>query len=289
LPALDRLLAPRTHDVGGVPVRRLLPAAQQRSVGPFVFFDHIGPAALSPGHGVDVRPHPHIGLATITWLFEGTLVHRDSLGFVQPIVPGEINWMTAGRGIAHSERSPAHDRIRGVRLHGLQTWVALPRAHEEAEPAFFHLGRDALPRLAPQDARVVVVAGDFLGARAPTPTFSRTLYASVELDRGGRLAVPAEHDERAVYVVEGEVALDGEPLPVATLAVLAPGEAATLQATTAARLVLVGGEPLDGERIVWWNFVSSSRERIERAKDDWRAQRFGRVVGETEFIPLPER
>ena len=282
------LLAPHVRDLGGFSVRRVLPSLARRAVGPFVFFDHIGPVALPPGQGLDVRPHPHIGLATVTWLFEGAIVHRDSLGCVQPIEPGAVNWMTAGRGIVHSERSPAEARAAGVRLHGLQTWVALPRAHEEAEPAFAHVPREALPVLEPDGARIVVVAGDCFGARAPAPVLSRTLYASVELRPGAQLAVPVEHEERGVYLVDGEADLDGTPLPATHLAVLDAGAACVVRARTAARLMLIGGDALDGERHVWWNFVSSSRERMERAKDDWREGRFAPVPGETEFIPLPD-
>ena len=286
---IDTLLAPSVRDLGGFAVRRLLPSSHRRTVGPFIFFDHMGPVALPVGEGFDVRPHPHIGLATITWLFEGEIVHRDNLGFVQPIVPGDVNWMTAGRGIAHSERSAPEARSRGVRLHGLQTWVALPREHEQAAPAFFHLPRASLPMLAPEGARIVVVAGDFLGVASPTPTFSRTLYASIELDAGAKLAIPAEHDERAIYVVDGAVEVDGEAVAAGHMAVLLPGTTPLMRASGAARVMLVGGDALDGERFIWWNFVSSSRERIEQAKDDWRAQRFAPIPGETEFIPLPER
>ena len=286
---IDTLLAPSVRDLGGFAVRRLLPSSHRRTVGPFIFFDHMGPVALPVGEGFDVRPHPHIGLATITWLFEGEIVHRDNLGFVQPIVPGDVNWMTAGRGIAHSERSAPEARSRGVRLHGLQTWVALPREHEQAAPAFFHLPRASLPMLAPEGARIVVVAGDFLGVASPTPTFSRTLYASIELDAGAKLAIPAEHDERAIYVVDGAVEVDGEAVAAGHMAVLLPGTTPVMRASGAARVMLVGGDALDGERFIWWNFVSSSRERIEQAKDDWRAQRFAPIPGETEFIPLPER
>ena len=286
---IDTLLAPSVRDLGGFAVRRLLPSSHRRTVGPFIFFDHMGPVALPVGEGFDVRPHPHIGLATITWLFEGEIVHRDNLGFVQPIVPGDVNWMTAGRGIAHSERSAPEARSRGVRLHGLQTWVALPREHEQAAPAFFHLPRASLPMLAPEGARIVVVAGDFLGVASPTPTFSRTLYASIELDAGAKLAIPAEHDERAIYVVDGAVEVDGEAVAAGHMAVLLRGTTPLMCASGAARVMLVGGDALDGERFIWWNFVSSSRERIEQAKDDWRAQRFAPIPGETEFIPLPER
>jgi redox-sensitive bicupin YhaK (pirin superfamily) len=283
------LLAPKVRDLGGFSVRRVLPALARRAVGPFVFFDHMGPVALPRGQGLDVRPHPHIGLATVTWLFEGALVHRDSLGCVQTIEPGAVNWMTAGSGIVHSERSPGEARAAGVRLHGLQTWVALPQPLEEAPPAFVHVPRERLPVLEPDGARIVVVAGDFLGTHAPTPVFSRMLYADVVLRAGARLDVPADHEERGVYLVEGEAELDGEPLPAAHLAVLDADAACVVRARTAARLMLVGGDALDGERHLWWNFVSSSRERMERAKDDWREGRFAAVPGETEFIPLPER
>jgi redox-sensitive bicupin YhaK (pirin superfamily) len=282
------LLAPKVRDLGGFAVRRVLPAFARRTVGPFIFFDHMGPAELPPGEGFDVRPHPHIGLATVTWLYEGDLVHRDSLGSVQTIAPGAVNWMTAGAGIVHSERSSDAARHRGVRLHGLQTWVALPRDHEEAAPAFVHVPREALPVLEPDGARIVVVAGDFLGARAPTPVFSRTLYASIELAAGARLAIPPEHQERAVYVVDGDVTLDDVPLPPAHMAVLEGHGTAVVRATSPARVMLVGGDALDGERFIWWNFVSSSKARIERAKGDWAAGRFAAVPGDTEFIPLPE-
>ncbi len=284
-----QLIPPRVHDLGdGFTVKRLLPHALRRSVGPFVFFDHIGPATLGAEHPMAVRPHPHIGLATVTYLWDGAIMHRDSIGSVQEILPGDVNWMTAGRGIVHSERTPA--RLHGVphSMHGLQTWVALPHAHEEDPPSFAHHPAASLPRLERDGARLHIVAGHAFGAVSPVQVLSLTLYVSIELRAGATLTIPDEHEERALYPVSGAVELDGEPLPVDHLAILDGRGTGTLHARSDARVMLLGGEPL-GQRFVWWNFVSSSRERIERAKDDWRAQRIGRIDGETEFIPLPER
>jgi len=289
MPALTSIVKPRERDLGSFSVRRLLPGFPTRHVGPFVFVDHMGPLALPPGEGVDVRPHPHIGLATVTWLWEGALMHRDSLGSVQRIAPGEVNWMTAGRGIVHSERSAADDRARGVRLHGMQTWVALPVGLEEADPAFVHVEATALPTFRHDDADVTVIAGHAFGRRAPTPVVSDTLYASATFASAGKLALPAEHEERSVYAVDADLAVDGEPLPRHHLGVIEAGRAATLSARGPARAMLIGGARLDGERFLWWNFVASTRERIEQAKDDWREGRFTPVPGETGSIPLPER
>jgi redox-sensitive bicupin YhaK (pirin superfamily) len=283
-------IPPRVHDLGGgFTVKRLLPHAKARTVGPFVFFDHIGPAELGPEQGLDVRPHPHIGLATVTYLWEGAIMHRDSVGSVQEINPGDVNWMTAGRGIVHSERTP--DRLRGQpqRMHGLQTWVALPLAHEEDAPSFAHHPKATLPVLERPGATLTVVAGQAFGARAPVAVLMDTLYVSIDLAAGATLEIPDEHAERALYPVSGELALDGEALPLEHLAVLDPGTRPLLRAGAAARVMLLGGAPLDGHRHVWWNFVSSSRERIEQAKQDWREGRIGQVPGETESIPLPER
>jgi redox-sensitive bicupin YhaK (pirin superfamily) len=282
------VLRPHLRDLGGLMVRRLLPAHPTRSVGPFVFFDHFGPVTFAPGQGFDVRPHPHIGLATVTYLFEGALMHRDSLGTVQRIEPGDVNWMVAGRGIVHSERSDARERAAGSPMHGLQTWVALPKAQEESAPAFTHVGRERLPAFARDGVTGVVVAGRAFGYAAPVSTLSETLYVALALSAGARLEVPPEHEERAVYAIEGEIAIDGAPLALHHLCVLPPGRAVTVSASIASRAMLVGGAALDGERTIWWNFVSSSRERIESAKEDWAAQRFGHVPGETEFIPLPD-
>lgn len=285
--AIAELIPPHVRDLGGFKVRRVLPGMPRQTVGPFIFFDHMGPIEFAPGQGVDVRPHPHIGLATVTYLFEGALMHRDSLGTVQRIEAGDVNWMTAGRGIVHSERSAPEDRVTGARMHGLQTWVALPLAHEDAAPSFTHVAGARLPVIEGDSARITVVAGHAFGAHAPTPVYSETLYAAVVFAGDASVDIGAEHEERAVYAVEGELTLDDGPVPVAHMAVLAPGRPATLRSAGPARAMLIGGARTDGPRFIWWNYVASSRERIEQAKEDWRAQRFGKVPGETEFIPLP--
>jgi redox-sensitive bicupin YhaK (pirin superfamily) len=284
------LIEPRLHDLGdGFTVRRLLPFRLRRSVGPFVFFDHIGPAELAPGRGLDVRPHPHIGLATVTYLYEGALTHRDSLGRDQVIRPGDVNWMTAGRGIVHSERTPAPERASGHRMHGIQTWVALPQAFAETEPEFLHHDADSLPHDERDGVHLRVIAGRAFGLESPVRVFSPTLYVDVGMQAGSRLVIPPEHEERAMYVVSGDVDADGVRIAPTHMQVLAPGGDVELVAASEARVLLCGGAPLDGERFLWWNFVASSQERIERAKADWLAMRFGQVPGETEFIPLPER
>lgn len=279
---------PRLHDLGGFTVGRVLPNAQRRSLGPFVFFDHIGPAVLGGEQPVAVRPHPHIGLATVTFLWEGAMMHRDSLGSVQEIQPGDVNWMTAGRGIVHSERTP--ERLRNVDhpFHGLQTWVALPREFEEVEPAFAHHPAATLPVIETPGIRMVVVAGHGFGTRSPVAVLAPTLYISIDMDAGSTLRIPAEHAERGLYPVSGETDLDGEALPINTLAVLEEGSEPLLTARTKARMMLVGGAPIDGPRLVWWNFVASSREKIEAAKQRWKNGEFDKVPGETEFIPLPD-
>lgn len=289
MPQPPRLLRSRIRDLGGFEVRRILPAFERKMIGPFIFFDHLGPVDFAPGHGMDVRPHPHIGLATVTYLFEGAVLHRDNLGSVQRITAGDVNWMTAGRGIAHSERTPPEERARGHRIHGLQTWVALPREHEFDEPSFTHIGRDRLPKIERDGVRLAVVAGRAYGAAAPTPTFGETLYVAGELDPGATLTIPAEHEERAVYLVEGEAAIDGFPLAAGQLALLDDRGESELKAASAARVMLVGGARADGDRFIWWNFVASTRGAIEQASEAWREQRFAPIAGETEFIPLPER
>jgi len=280
----------RVRDLGGgVNVRRVLPTSARRMVGPFIFFDHMGPLAGSPGFGVDVRPHPHINLATVTFLYEGEMVHRDSLGSEQAIRPGAVNWMTAGRGIVHSERSPAAERKAGARLHGLQLWVALPRALEEVEPSFQHHPADTLPELDVGGARLKVLAGSAYGARAPVAVSSPLHYVDASLDRGVTLAMPDGAEERAAYVVSGQVESGGRTFGAGRMIVFRAGRPARVQATEDARVALVGGAPLDGERHIWWNFVSSSRERLERAKADWRERRFGSIPNDDrEFVPLPE-
>jgi redox-sensitive bicupin YhaK (pirin superfamily) len=277
----------RRRDLGGFSVRRVLPAAQTQTVGPFIFVDHMGPERMPAGGGVDVRPHPHIGLATVTWLFEGELVHRDSLGTVQRIRPGDVNWMVAGRGIAHSERTPPELRPDGPSLHGVQTWVALPRTHEQTEPFFAHHPARALPLIERPGASIRVIAGRAFGARSPVKVFSETLYCAVALKGGAALEVPPEHEERGVYVIEGRVLAGSESLEAGDLGVLMPGETVAISAPAAATLMLLGGARMDGPRFIWWNFVASAREAIERAKDDWRSGRFPPVPGETESIPLP--
>jgi len=273
---------------GGFLVRRLLPAAAQRSVGPFIFFDHFGPALETPEAEHDVRPHPHIGLATVTYLFEGAMMHRDSLGSEQLIEPGAINWMTAGRGIVHSERRPESLRRSTYTNHGLQLWVALPREFEEVEPSFEHTPAAAIPEGRVDDAIVRVLVGQAFGLRSPVQTLMPTLYLDVQLPAGGRLQLPGLAPEMAVYGVQGALTLDGQALPAQQMAVLGPA-GAELIAGEACRLVVIGGAPLDAPRHMWWNFVSTRRERIAQAADDWEARRLGQVPGETEFIPLPER
>ncbi|HVG19567.1 MAG TPA: pirin family protein [Blastocatellia bacterium] len=277
--------------VDGFKVRRALPSARRRMVGPFIFLDQMGPEMLRANRGLDVAPHPHIGLATVTYLFEGELMHRDSLGVVQPIRPGEVNWMTAGQGITHSERTPQEMRPPGSELFGIQSWVALPKRYEESDPTFVHHGADELPVVEGEGKRVRLITGSLFGAQSPVQTLSDMFYADITLMGGTRLPVPVEHEERAAFIVEGAVELlpDDGTYSAGQLLVFKPGAEITLRApeTSAARLMLLGGEPLDGARHIWWNFVSSSRERIEQAKEDWKAGRFAPVPEETEFIPLP--
>jgi redox-sensitive bicupin YhaK (pirin superfamily) len=285
--AIKLLIESREKDIGGFTVRRLLPHAKQRLVGPFIFFDHMGPVQFAPGQGVDVRPHPHINLATVTYLFEGAFMHRDSIGSSQLIEPGAINWMTAGSGIAHSERTPAELRKQSHRAHGLQLWVALPQLHEETPPAFDHYAASVLPVIEQDGALIRVLAGRAYGAASPVRTLSPLIYLDIELLAGRCLRLPDEYSERALYIVSGEIALDGQQLKQCQMAVLNPAPV-EIQALSSARVMLIGGEPLDGTRYIWWNFVSSRKERIEQAQLDWKAGRFAPVPGETDFIPLPE-
>jgi redox-sensitive bicupin YhaK (pirin superfamily) len=279
----------RSRDLGGFVVGRVLPSAARRLVGPFIFVDHMGPADLAPGRGLDVRPHPHIGLATVTYLFEGEIIHRDSLGSHQPIRPGAINWMTAGRGIVHSERTGPEPRRAGSRVHGLQLWVALPLAHEETEPEFHHHPAETLPSLELGGTRIRVLAGSAFGKMSPVKTFSPLFYADVAIPAGCELPVPSEHEERAAYIVDGVVTCEGERGERGRMLVFGKGAEVALRAMTDARIALIGGAPIDAERHIWWNFVSSSEARIEHAKRDWKEGRFPKVPGdETEFIPLPE-
>ena len=280
----------RVHDLGdGFMVRRMLPVLQARHVGPFVFFDHIGPATFVAGKGMDVRPHPHIGLATVTWLFDGVIRHRDSLGSLADIRPGEVNWMTSGHGIVHSERTPPEARQDGQLLHGIQVWVALPQTDAEVDPEFHHHDRAALPKIRRPGMEAVLIAGTAYGERSPVKVFAPMFFLEVQLAAGAELALPAEHDERGVHVVEGAVRWGELEVGAQQMAVQAGPTAPLLRAHEASRLMLFGGAPLDGERHLWWNFVASSRERIEQAKADWREGRFSKVPGDDkEFIPLPE-
>ncbi|MDQ4088208.1 MAG: pirin family protein [Pseudomonadota bacterium] len=282
-------LLPATHDLGGFKVHRTLPHKQRTTVGPFIFFDQMGPAKLEPGGGIDVRPHPHINLATVTYLFAGAIDHRDSLGTFQTIEPGAVNLMTAGRGITHSERSPPQLRPQGPELSGIQTWLALPAAKEEMDPRFEHVASDELPVVDGLYARARVVMGTLWGETSPVTCHSHTIYADIHLGAGGAMPVDPEAEERGLYVAEGEASLDGRQLEPATLYVLRPGIRATLRSEQGGHVMLCGGAPLDGPRHVWWNFVSSSRERIRVAREDWKTGRFPLPRDDgAEFIPLPE-
>lgn len=286
---IELALHSRCRDVGEITVRRVLPTLQRKLVGPFIFLDHFGPFELGGERGVNVRPHPHIGLATVTFLFDGEILHRDSLGYVQPIRPGDVNWMIAGRGITHSERTPDEVRARGGVVHGVQCWVALPKTREEDEPSFAHHPAQSLPRQALPGGRLCVVLGEAYGVRSPVALASPTFYVEAELDAGTELELPEGYEERAAYVVEGAVLSDGRRFDEGHLLIFAPGSAARVRSDVKSRVMLLGGAKLDGERHVYWNFVSSSLERIEEAKRDWKEGRFPKVPGdEVEFIPLPD-
>lgn len=286
-PPVETVIVPRSRDLGGFEVRRALPARERQMVGPFIFFDQMGPATFARGTGIDVRPHPHIGLSTLTWLIEGEIMHRDSLGTVQPIRPGEVNWMTAGSGIVHSERSPDALRPEGPKLYGLQTWLALPREHEETDPSFQHVPAGDLPAFDGEGIEGVLVAGSGWGERSPVSVFSDTLYADIRMAEGATLAVPADHEERAFYVLDGAVEVAGETFEPGTLAVLRPDRAVDLSARGRTHIMMLGGASADGPRHIWWNFVSSSKDRLEQAKVDWQEGRFPTVKGDDDFIPLP--
>jgi redox-sensitive bicupin YhaK (pirin superfamily) len=281
-------VTPVSHDLGGFQVRRAIPSPQLAMVGPFVFIDQFGPARLEAGQGMDVRPHPHINLATVTWLFEGAIDHRDSLGSFSTIHPGTVNLMTAGRGIVHSERSPQGERDGGAAMYGMQTWLALPDGREELDPAFEAVGD--LPLVEDTCLKARVIMGSLWGKRAATMTYAETIYAEIDLGPSGAIPIEAEADERAVMLVGGEASIDGHVLDLYALVLLKPGEAMTLSSARGGKVMLLGGEAFTTHRYVWWNFVSSRRERIEQAKEDWRAGRFPLVPGdEAEFIPLPDK
>ncbi|SCM70604.1 Pirin-like protein CC_3178 [uncultured Pleomorphomonas sp.] len=286
---IEEIVLPNVRDLGGFKVRRALPSAQRRMVGPFIFFDQMGPVMFGAGEAEDVRPHPHIGLSTLTYLFDGEMIHRDSAGHKETIRAGEVNWMTAGNGIVHSERFPAAVHTAGGNLFGTQIWVALPKASEEIAPLFSHHDKAILPTLSDAGVRMTLVAGDGFGVRSPVPVYSDLMYADVHLETGARFKVPPDHVERAAYVISGGIGIEGQDgvFPPSQLVIFRPGAEVILTAREPTRLVLIGGEPFPEKRHIYWNFVSSSRERIEAAKADWRARRFPEIVGETEFIPLP--
>ena len=277
------------RDVGANQVHRLLPAAQRQSVGPFLFFDHFGPIDIAPNANPGIGPHPHIGLATVTYLFEGGFLHRDSIGSMQRIDPGAINWMTAGRGIVHAERTPPDLAARGHRVHGLQLWAGLPQTQERSEPSFAHTPATALPELTEGDARIRLLIGRAWSAESPVATLTKTLYADIELKAGGKLHIPPLAEERALYSVDNAFEIDGTACEPRVMAVLEPGTTVRVTAAVPTRMVLIGGEPLDGHRFMWWNFVSSRKEWIAEAADLWSRQQMGKIAGETEWIPLPER
>lgn len=287
--AIETLIIPRAHDIGGLEVRRALPSARRRLVGPFIFFDRMGPAILRAGQALDVRPHPHIGLATVTYLFDGKIRHRDSLGTEMVIEPGDVNLMTAGRGIVHSERSPEELRGGPLSISGLQTWLALPDDKEEIAPLFENTARAELPEIDGEEATGRVVIGSFSGLKAPVRTASDTLYADIRLKPGGRIPIPADTEERAIYVLEGEVDIAGDRFAANQLLVFREGDEIVVGSERGAHFMLFGGASLGSRRYIWWNFVSSSKERIEQAKEKWRTGRFDIVPGDAEErIPLPE-
>ena len=284
---IQTIIQPHVQDLGGFSARRLLPSDERTMVGPFIFFDHLGPAVFPPGKGVDVRPHPHINLATVTYLFEGALLHRDSLGTIQEIRPGEVNWMTAGKGISHSERSPQRDRNSQSTLHGLQTWVALPEESEETEPCFHHHPTTDIPTWETDGVTLKLIAGEAYGYGSPVKTFSPILYLDLQFPTGGSFTLTTSYRERAVYSVTPGIKVNGQPIEQHRLAILNPDQAVKITSDATGRCMVIGGEPL-GVRHKWWNFVSSRLERIEQAKQDWQDWKFGQVPEETEFIPLPE-
>jgi redox-sensitive bicupin YhaK (pirin superfamily) len=290
LPAgLALVVRPRARDIGGFSVRRSLPSPRRRLVGPFIFFDHMGPVDFAPGQGIDVRPHPHIGLATVTYLFDGEILHRDSLGVVQAIRPGAVNWMIAGRGIVHSERTDPAVRATARRMHGIQTWIALPRELERRDPDFAHHPADTLPEIDRPGVRMRLIAGTAFGAASPVEVLSPMFYLHAEATAGATIPLPDEHRERAVYVVSGTVAVAGTSYGEGSMIVFADGAAPGIVAEAGTRAMLLGGAPLDGERLIWWNFVASDEALMEQAKADWKAGRFAAIPDETDFIPLPDK
>jgi redox-sensitive bicupin YhaK (pirin superfamily) len=286
--ALDLVIVPRVRDLGGFEVRRALPHGRRQMVGPFIFFDQMGPVQFVAGQGIDVRPHPHIGLATVTYLFDGRVMHRDSEGNALEIAPGAMNLMTAGRGIVHSERTPGQTRADGGAMFGIQSWIALPEAQEEIDPSFQHFAAADLPVIEAEGVSARVIAGSAFGKTSPVDTISDWLYAEVMLADGASAPLDPDHEERAVYVVEGSVDVAGDRFEGPRLLIFRPGDRITVKAIGPARVMFLGGTAMAGPRYIWWNFVSSRKERIEQAKQEWKSGRFDPVPGETEFIPLPE-
>lgn len=293
--SLETLIIPRTHDLGGFEVRRALPAPGRQMVGPFIFFDHIGPAEMLTGKGIDIRPHPHIGLGTVTYLYRGDFHHRDSIGTDQVIEPGAVNWMVAGKGVTHSERTSPEGRSGPHSLYGIQTWIALPETHEEIDPVFEHHGKDSLPEFEDGGIRARLILGDAYGANAPATLYSETFYLDVVLAPGARFPLPDNHEDRGLYVTEGSVTVAGQEFEQGRMMVFRPGDRITVAAgERGARLMALGGATLNGPRYIWWNFVASSHEKIRHAKEEWRAARWGQgqfdlpPTDRGEFIPLPE-
>jgi redox-sensitive bicupin YhaK (pirin superfamily) len=283
------VIKPRTRDLGGFEVARVLPYAKHRMVGPFIFFDRMGPSDFPAGEGINVRPHPHIGLATVTYLLDGEIMHRDDLGYAQAIRPGDVNWVTAGRGIVHSERTRDEVRDQPSTVFGIQSWIVLPKDQEECDPGFFHHPADTLPVISQPGMDMRLIAGSAYGETSPVETTSPMFYLDVHTDAGVTLDITNEYAERAVYIVAGDIQLDGTSYGENEMLVLNPDADIDVTASSGTRFMLHGGDPIDGERHIWWNFVSSSKERIEHAKDDWKSGRFGTIDGDDEFIPLPEK
>jgi hypothetical protein len=287
--SIDTVIVPRVRDLGGFDVRRVLPSTKRKTVGPFIFFDQMGPVELLDGRGPEVLPHPHIGLATVTYLFSGSIMHRDSLGTVEAIEPGAVNWMTAGSGIVHSERTSQAENPPGSELAGIQTWIALPKPSEETDPSFAHHGADDLPAVDGDGLHARIILGSLFGKKSPVKTFTETVYADVTLIRDARLPIPASIEDRAAYIVSGAVISEGARYEAGSMIVFKPGAEIAVTASEATRIMVLGGEPLDGPRHIWWNFVSSSRDRIEAAKEDWRNGNFDPVPDDDAFTPLPGR
>lgn len=286
--SIEMIIDPRPTDLGDFEVRRVLPYRNKRTVGPFIFFDHMGPAHFPPGKGIDVRPHPHIGLATVTYLFEGEIFHRDSLGVMQAITPGAVNWMTAGKGIVHSERSSDESRAADETVHGIQAWVALPKEHERTDPAFRHYPSDQLPEFDQDGVHMKLIAGTAFGHVAKVDVLWPTVYLDIQAKEGAKIPLPDDHEERALYVVKGGITIDGTEVPETQMAVLTPGAMPDVRATSDSRVMLCGGKPIDGKRTIWWNFVASDQGLLDQAKADWKAGAFPKVPNDDEFIPLPE-